>query len=106
MSTLNELDNQQANAIKAAVFDRLVAHLDKRKDVQNIDLMILAGFCRNCLYKWTFAEAESAGAELSIEEAQRAIYGMDYGEWKKRFQAKATDEQLAAFNSLTPEQLS
>ena len=106
MSALNELDKQQQQAIKAAVFDRLVAHLDKRKDVQNIDLMILAGFCRNCLYKWTHAEAGQAGADMTIEEAQEAIYGMAYGDWKTKYQSKASEEQIAAFNSITPEQMS
>lgn len=106
MSELENLSTEQLNAIKAGVFDRLVAHLDKRKDVQNIDLMILAGFCRNCLYKWTHAEATEAGVEIDITEAQQAIYGMDYGEWKKQFQAKATEQQMAAFNAITADQLS
>lgn len=106
MSALDNLDTEQLNAIKAGVFDRLVAHLDKRKDVQNIDLMILAGFCRNCLYKWTFAEAEQAGAEITIADAQEAIYGMAYADWKAAYQTKATEEKIAAFNSISPEQLS
>ncbi len=106
MSALDNLEQEQQNAIKAAVFDRLVAHLDKRKDVQNIDLMILAGFCRNCLYKWTFAEANEQGTDLTIEDAQKAIYGMAYGDWKAQYQAKASDEQMAAFNALSPDQTS
>ena len=99
-STVND------NAIKAKVLDRLVAHLDKRKDVQNIDLMILAGFCRNCLSKWYHAEANELGADIDIDAAYRAIYGMDYKEWKAQYQGKATEEQIAAFNNITPEQTS
>ena len=92
--------------VKARVLDRLVAHLDKRKDVQNIDLMILAGFCRNCLSKWYYAEANELGQELELDDAYKAIYGMDYKEWKTKFQGKASEEQIAAFNSITPDQTS
>lgn len=99
-------DNIAELQVKAKVLDRLVAHLDKRKDVQNIDLMILAGFCRNCLSKWYLAEANEAGLDISKDEAYQAIYGMDYQEWKATYQAKATEEQMAAFNSITPEQTS
>ena len=91
---------------KAKVLDRLVAHLDKRKDVQNIDLMILAGFCRNCLSKWYLAEANEQGLSISKDDAYKAIYGMDYQEWKATYQAKATEEQMAAFNNISPEQTS
>jgi hypothetical protein len=97
---LNELK------IKAAVFDRLLAHLDKRKDVQNIDLMILAGFCRNCLYKWYHAEAVEHGVDIDIAEAQRRIYGMDYGEWKSLYQKPATEEQKLAYSNIKPEDMS
>ena len=103
MSTTENIDELK---VKAKVLDRLVAHLDKRKDVQNIDLMILAGFCRNCLSKWYLAEANDAGLDISKDEAYKAIYGMDYQEWKATYQAKATDEQMAAFNNITPEQTS
>ena len=92
--------------IKAGVLDRLVAHLDKRKDVQNIDLMILAGYCRNCLSKWYHAEACELGQELDLTEAYEAIYGMDYKEWKAQYQTKASEEQLTAFNNITPDQTS
>ena len=92
--------------IKARVLDRLVAHLDKRKDVQNIDLMILAGFCRNCLSKWYHAEASEIGHDIDIDDASKAIYGMDYKEWKTKYQGKASEEQIAAFNSITPDQTS
>jgi uncharacterized protein len=72
--------------IEAAAFRRLLAHLDSRKDVQNIDLMNLAGFCRNCLAKWYRAEAEARGVTLSDEQARERIYGMPYAEWKARYQ--------------------
>jgi len=72
--------------IEAAAFRRLLAHLDSRKDVQNIDLMNLAGFCRNCLAKWYRAEAEARGETLSDEEARAHVYGMPYSEWKVKYQ--------------------
>jgi hypothetical protein len=72
--------------IEAAAFRRLLAHLDARKDVQNIDLMNLAGFCRNCLSKWYRAEAETRGITLSDEQARERIYGMSYAEWKAKYQ--------------------
>lgn len=82
--------------IEAAVFRRLLKHLDDHKGVQNIDLMILADFCRNCLAKWYVAAAAERGETLDYEAAREIIYGMPYGEWKERFQAEATPEQLAA----------
>ena len=85
--------------IEAAVFRRLVQHLDERKDVQNIDLMILAGFCRNCLSKWYKAAADELDAGLDMDAAQQAVYGMTYDEWKTKHQAEATPEQLAAFEA-------
>jgi hypothetical protein len=72
--------------IEAAAFRRLLAHLDGRKEVQNIDLMNLAGFCRNCLSKWYRAEAELRGVTISDEQARERIYGMPYAEWKARYQ--------------------
>jgi uncharacterized protein len=72
--------------IEAATFRRLLAHLDARKDVQNIDLMNLAGFCRNCLSKWYRAEAEARGVTFSDEQARERIYGMPYAEWKAKYQ--------------------
>ena len=86
-----------ATSIEAAAFRRLLAHLDSRPDVQNIDLMILAGFCRNCLADWYRDAALAAGSEMSREQAREAIYGMPYPEWKARFQPEATPAQLAAF---------
>ena len=93
------MTDQQRLELEAAAFRRLVAHLDSRKDVQNIDLMILAGFCRNCLADWYREAAEQSGTELSREQAREAIYGMPFGEWKSRYQPEATPAQLAAFEA-------
>jgi hypothetical protein len=79
--------NQQTQIeLEAAAFRRLVAHLGERTDVQNIDLMDLAGFCRNCLAKWYLAEAEEKGLDLNYEQAREIIYGMPYQEWKDKYQ--------------------
>ena len=72
--------------IEAAVFRRLLSHLDSRKDVQNLDLMNLSGFCRNCLAKWYSAEAVDRGEQITVDSAKEIIYGMTYGEWKDRYQ--------------------
>jgi hypothetical protein len=93
------MDTQTKTALEAAAFRRLVGHLQTRKDVQNIDLMILSGFCRNCLSKWYKAAAEERGVELEYNEALEAVYGMSYDQWKEKHQAKATPEQLAAFEA-------
>ena len=82
--------------LEAAAFRRLLKHLDDNKDVQNIDLMILAGFCRNCLSKWYRTAAEERGIPLSDEQAREVIYGMPYSEWKAKQQAPASDAQLSA----------
>lgn len=84
--------------IEAAVFRRLLEHLDNNKDVQNIDLMNLANFCRNCLSKWYVAAAEERGESIDYEAAREIVYGMPYSEWKEKYQKEATPEQLAAFN--------
>ncbi|MBB5014953.1 DUF1244 domain-containing protein [Rehaibacterium terrae] len=84
---------------EAAAFRRLLEHLRRRSDVQNIDLMILAGFCRNCLADWYREAAEAAGATMSREQAREAIYGMPFAEWKAKYQREATPEQLAAFEA-------
>lgn len=84
--------------LEAAAFRRLLAHLDERKDAQNIDLMNLAGFCRNCLSKWYKAAGEEQGIEIEYEDARELVYGMRYSEWKEKYQQKATAEQLARFN--------
>jgi hypothetical protein len=93
------LSQQEQDKLDAAVFRKLLAHLDDNKDVQNIDLMILAGFCRNCFSKWYKAEAEQAGLELDIDDARERVYGMTYAEWKEHHQPAATPEQLAAFEA-------
>jgi hypothetical protein len=85
--------------IEAAVFRRLLEHLDGRKDVQNIDLMNLAGFCRNCLSKWYVAAAAEAGQEIDYEQARELVYGMPYAQWKSKYQTPATAEQRAAFEA-------
>ncbi|CAN5318482.1 DUF1244 domain-containing protein [soil metagenome] len=82
---------------QAAAFRRLLHHLDQRRDVQNIDLMILAGFCRNCLSDWYREAAADAGVALDRDAAREAIYGMPFAEWKTAHQPEATAEQLAAF---------
>ena len=82
-------------ALEAAVFRRLLSHLDENKDVQNIDLMNLAGFCRNCLSKWYVAAAEEAGETIDYEQAREMVYGMPYADWKAKYQKEATPEQLA-----------
>ena len=83
----------------AATLRRLLQHLDARKDVQNIDLMTQAGFCRNCLADWYREAAQSSGLELSRDQARERIYGMPFGEWKARHQPEATPEQLQAFEA-------
>ena len=80
------MDQQQQDSIEAAVFRRLLEHLDSRKEVQNIDLMNLAGFCRNCLSKWYRAAAEERGLDLSYDEAREIVYGMPYETWKAKYQ--------------------
>ena len=85
--------------IEAKVFRRLLAHLDERKDVQNIELMNLASFCRNCLSKWYVAAAEEEGVAFEYEDARELVYGMPYSEWKEKYQKEATPEQLEKFNN-------
>jgi hypothetical protein len=92
------LDSETEIKIEAAVFRRLVKHLDERKDVQNIDLMNLADFCRNCLSKWYSAAAADLGEDIDYEKSRERVYGMPYAEWKEKYQKPATKEQLEAFN--------
>jgi len=92
------VDKSTQTELEAAAFRRLVSHLQKRTDVQNIELMILADFCRNCLAKWYLAEAVEQGVEMDYEQAREVIYGMPYKEWKDKFQTEATTEQLAAYD--------
>ncbi len=93
------MDQNTQTEVEAAAFRQLLKHLDEHKEAQNIDLMILAGFCRNCLAKWYRAEAEERGEVMDYENAREVIYGMPYSEWKEKFQEKATPEQLAAFEA-------
>lgn len=83
--------------IEAATFNKLLAHLDDHKEVQNIDLMILADFCRNCLAKWYSTAAEELGEEIDYDSARTRIYGEPYSEWKQKHQKPATQEQLSAY---------
>jgi hypothetical protein len=93
------VDEKTRTELEAAAFRGLIEHLRKRTDVQNIDLMNLAGFCRNCLSKWYLAAARERGVELSDAEAREAIYGMPYGEWKARYQTEASPEQRARYQA-------
>ncbi len=88
-------DDKQQFELEAAVFRRLVEHLRKRSDVQNIDLMNLAGFCRNCLSNWYREAAEAKGLDVSRDESRELVYGMPYEEWKARYQSEASAEQKA-----------
>ncbi|WP_373185312.1 DUF1244 domain-containing protein [Halopseudomonas sp.] len=91
------MTKQERIELEAAAFRDLLAHLNSRKDVQNIDLMTLAGFCRNCLSKWYKAAADDMDIKLSMDQAREAIYGMPYAEWKARYQKEASPAQQAAF---------
>jgi hypothetical protein len=91
------MDDTTRTALEAAVYRRLVEHLRTRTDVQNIDLMNLAGFCRNCLSNWMKDAADAQGVAMSKDESREAIYGMPYGEWRAKYQGEATAEQQAAF---------
>lgn len=93
------MDQQKQTEIEAAVFRRLLDHLDQHKEVQNIDLMNLADFCRNCLAKWYSKAASELGEEVDYEAAREIVYGEPYADWKQKYQQEATPEQLAAFNS-------
>lgn len=92
------MDKKFQTEIEAAAFRRLVSHLQQHPEAQNIDLMILADFCRNCLAKWYTAAAVEQGIAVDYEQAREIIYGMPYNEWKYKFQKEATPEQLAAYN--------
>ena len=96
------MNDQQRIELEAAAFRRLVQHLRSRPDVQNIDLMNLAGFCRNCLSKWYKAAADEQGVAVDMEQAREAVYGMPYAEWKAQYQKEASAEQQAAFNKGNP----
>lgn len=93
------MDTQTKTEIEAAVFRRLLSHLDAHKEVQNIELMIVADFCRNCLSKWYVAAAEERGEAMDYEQARELVYGMPYSEWKDKYQTEATEEQMAAYKA-------
>ena len=92
-----DIDERTRIELEAAAFRQLVEHLRERTDVQNIALMELAGFCRNCLSRWYQEEATARGIELDKDGAREIVYGMPYAEWKDRYQTAATPEQMAAF---------
>ena len=91
------MDKKTKTELEAAAFRRLVTHLQKRTDVQNIDMMNLSGFCRNCMSRWYRQAAEDRNIEMNDTDARAIIYGMDYADWKAQYQTKATPEQKAAF---------
>lgn len=96
------MDSKVRIEIEAAAFRGLVEHLQRRTDVQNIDLMNLAGFCRNCLAKWYMGAAREQGLELDYDKAREAIYGMSFEDWKSRYQTPASQEQLDKFEQTKP----
>ena len=93
------MDTSTQTKLEAAAFRQLIAHLQEHTEVQNIDLMNLADFCRNCLAKWYMAAAEEQGVAMDYDLAREYVYGMPYSEWKEKFQKKATAEQMALFES-------
>tara|TARA_B100001063_G_scaffold153717_1_gene143401 strand:- start:341 stop:640 length:300 start_codon:yes stop_codon:yes gene_type:complete len=96
---MNDNNKNLTMEIESDVFQALIKHLQNKTEVQNIDLMNLADFCRNCLSKWYVAAAKEKGIELSYDEAREIVYGMPYNEWKLLYQKEATKEQLEKFNS-------
>ncbi len=97
------MNKQTRIELEAAAFRRLVDHLRERNDVQNIDLMNLSGFCRNCLSKWYVAAAEERGLPVTYDEAREMVYGMPYVDWKAKHQKEATADQKAAFEKSHPD---
>jgi hypothetical protein len=96
---MNSINEQTQYELEAATLRRLLQHLREHTEVQNIDLMILADFCRNCLAKWYSAAAKERGLEIDYPAAQEIIYGMPYAEWKAQYQTEATSEQLEAYQT-------
>ena len=92
------MDDTTKKELQSAAFERLIHHLRERTDVQNIDLMNLSGFCRNCLSKWYVSAAEKKGIKIDYEEAREIIYGMPYSEWKRKYQTMASEKQLDQWN--------
>jgi hypothetical protein len=101
---MRTFDDKTRTELEAAAFRKLVEHLRNRNDVQNIDLMNLAGFCRNCLSNWYQEAAEGKGEALSKEEAREIVYGMPYKEWQSKFQKEASADKLAAYNKNKPKE--
>ena len=91
------MDKAAKTELEAAAFRRLVAHLQERTDVQNIDMMNLAGFCRNCMSRWYRQAAEASGIDMDEAEARKIVYGMEYADWKARHQTEATPEQKVLY---------
>ena len=91
------MDDNTVVELEAAAFRRLVKHLQERTDVQNIDLMNLAGFCRNCMSKWYLASAKEKGLQIDYEGAREIVYGMPYDEWRNKYQLEATPEQIEKY---------
>lgn len=96
------MDDKTRTELEAAAFRALVGHFRERTDVQNIDLMNLAGFCRNCLSKWYRAAAGEKGIEMTYDDAREIVYGMPYDEWREKYQAEASAEDIAKFNEANP----
>jgi hypothetical protein len=99
---MSKFDDKTTTELEAAAFRRLMRHLAERSDVQNIDLMNLAGFCRNCLSNWMMDAAKERGLELSKDESREHVYGMPYAEWQAKHQKEASAEQLATFAKSAP----
>lgn len=94
------MDKQTQTEIEAAAWRKMLSHFQKRTDVQNIDLMNMAGFCRNCLAKWYMGEAKERGQDVDYDQAREVVYGMPYDEYKEKYQEKASAEQLATFEKI------
>ena len=93
------MDDKTRTELEAAAFRRMVEHLRERTEVQNIELMTLAGFCRNCLSKWYRAAAEDRGIDMDLDEAREIVYGMSYDDWKAKYQTESTAEQREAYEA-------
>jgi len=105
MSELDDkIDAQTQQALEAAAFRTMVAHFQKRTDIQNIDLMNMAGFCRNCMAKWYAKAASEKDLDIDYETARERVYGMPYSDWKQQHQQKATAEQMAEYKEKFPDQ--
>ena len=96
------MDEKSGIELEAAAFRELVEHLQRRTDVQNIDLMNLSGICRNCLSKWYMAAANERGIDMSYDEAREVVYGIPFNEWKAKHQTEASEEQLKTFEETKP----